>query len=262
MKYLFFFLLLFTSCLKPNFSLEEKLSLAKNIELNAKYLNLDNITNPKNTWVEVFKFDNWCAFYKTPYNKKMGVFRVVEKSSQKCHFDADGLFEKHDISSFKYTLLTKNKTTLRIQINTENTDYRLFNYRMDKKKFNAFDNQLKSSFFGNVFVNGGLDSLKDKTLNDGQLCHGVNIECQDVVANKCDQCLHGSYEVVDFNCTQGGSKYCGQNKCGEKNQPACPRGYKVLDSKLPTLCFNGSPAGFCKPGLKTFCNDDGILVCL
>lgn len=261
MKKLLIILSFFVSCYPLKFNVENALSLAKNIKFNEQYLNKGEVQNPKNTWIKVFEFDKWCAFYKTPFNKNKGILRYVEKSSQKCSFDKNIRREIPGISSFKLSLSSNEKINLRLTIDSEIITYHLFNYRIDTK-FSAFQSQLKKSYFGNVFVGGGLESLKEKFLKDGQLCHGVNIECKDVVANKCDMCVSGSFEVVDFNCPQGGSKYCGENKCGEKNQPACLRGYKVLDTKLPSLCFNGSPAGFCEPGLETFCNDDGILVCL
>ncbi|MEH0860389.1 hypothetical protein [Halobacteriovorax sp. DPLXC-1] len=259
MKYLVF-ILLFISCWSQKFDLEERLSLAKKIEFNNQYLNKGNIEQPKNTWIKIFEFDNFCAFYKTPFNKKEGILRYVSKSGNKCQFD-EKIKLQENISSLKFSLSAVDKVSLDLFLGGERRSYHLFNYRMPRK-FSAFQNQLKKSYFDNVFISGGLEYLKDKVLKDGQLCHGVNIECKDVVANICDMCPSGSYEVVDFNCKQGGSKYCGVNKCGTKNQPACPRGYKVLDTKLPSLCFNGSPAGFCEPGLETFCNDDGILVCL
>lgn len=105
-------------------------------------------------------------------------------------------------------------------------------------------------------------SDKKVDLSDKDLCHGVNSNCQDVVGYRCENCPEGFYEVVDFNCPQGGSKYCGVDNCGKKNEPACPRGYKILGSKLKSLCFDGSPAGLCGPGLETFCNEDNILICI
>ncbi len=252
-------LILLTSCLSPKFDLAYELSRVTKIDFNEQYLNGKEIVLPRNNWVSLMQFSKYCVFYKTPFKNDSGILKIVRRSSR-CDFSDDAVFEEERISSLSLKLFTSRNITLEFNINDENRVFPLLNYKV-QKKYQAFDNQLKHSFFDNVFVD--MEGIKDvEKLKDGVLCHGVNIECSDVVDYRCDQCESGSYEVVDFNCPQGGSKYCGQDKCGNKNQPACPRGYKTLDSKLPTLCFEGSPAGFCKPGLSTFCSDDGILICL
>ncbi|WP_412472003.1 hypothetical protein [Halobacteriovorax sp. RT-1-4] len=263
MKFIMGLLLLlnFISCNQKNFILEEELAFTNNFQINELYQGSKGVYEPKNTWLLLFTFNDYCYFYKTPFNKSLGEYRVTKRSSGKCSFNDDAILSKEGISDFKMNLHVQDKIKLNLIIDGESVNYPLLNHTVSKK-FSPFNNQLKKSYFDNVFVNGGLDYLKSKTLKSGTLCHGVNIECKDVVKYKCDLCEEGSYEVVDFNCAQGGSKFCGKDKCGTKNQPACPRGYKVLDTKFPSLCFNGSPAGFCFPGLSTFCNDEGILICL
>lgn len=261
MKLLIFLLFIFVSCIKSNYDFRSDLSYATNIEYNSSYLGKDIISEPKNTWVEVMTFNDKCFFYKTPFGKNLGQIRVTKRKLQRCDFSNEIRFERSEIKTLKIDIVTSGKTNLRLSINDDVEIIPLFNYRVPRK-FSAFTNQLRHSYFDNVFINGAAKIEKKSFLSEGTLCHGVNIECKDVVTYQCDLCSDGSYEVVDFNCPQGGSKYCGQDKCGTKNQPACPRGYQVLETKLPSLCFNGSPAGFCSPGLSTFCNDEGILICL
>lgn len=249
------------SCQQEKFDFANELAFTTNFEMNELYQGSKGVYEPKNTWLLLFTFNKYCYFYKTPFNKSLGESRITKRQAGKCSFSDDAIYSKEGIKDFKMNLHVQEKIKLSLIIDGESFNYPLINYSVSRK-FTPFNNQLKKSFFGNVYVNGGLDYLKTKTLKSGTLCHGVNIECKDVVKYKCDLCEKGSYEVVDFNCAQGGSKYCGKDKCGTKNQPACPRGYKVLDTKLPSLCFNGSPAGFCSPGLSTFCNDEGILICL
>ena len=77
-------------------------------------------------------------------------------------------------------------------------------------------------------------------------------KCETIGEYRCDDCRFGWYEVADFNCPQGGSKFCGQNHCGEKNEPACPRGYKI---------FENEDTGICQNELIPVYNQDHILVC-
>jgi hypothetical protein len=102
-------------------------------------------------------------------------------------------------------------------------------------------------------LNKNLGKIADRfSLGTAIRCHQVDKNCQDIGENRCLDCKYGWYEVVDFQCPQGGSKFCGQNHCGEKNEPACPRGVKVVDIL---------EAGICQSDLEPVSNGDKILVC-
>jgi hypothetical protein len=83
-------------------------------------------------------------------------------------------------------------------------------------------------------------------------CEQVSKDCRTIGENRCDECRYGWYQVVDYQCAQGGSKFCGQNHCGEKGEPACPRGSKVVSVE---------EAGICQNDLTAVLNADHILVC-
>ena len=102
-------------------------------------------------------------------------------------------------------------------------------------------------------TNKYLGKLSDRFSKGSAIrCHQVDKDCHTVGENRCEECRYGWYEVVDFQCTQGGSKFCGQNHCGEKNEPACPRGIKVVPQE---------EAGICQSDLEPVLNGDKILVC-
>jgi hypothetical protein len=266
------FLLMVISCQQADWREDVKSQLFKidNFVLNTSYLNKGNMRSPLNTWLEVLSFKKdrkiHCLFYKTPFGDKKGVLKITSVKKGKCDPFAEGnvLTDKLVDFSFNYVsgahveksnilefLVVEKKAVEKLEIP-------LLNYEA-AKKYQRYDNQLNDSFVDDVAFGVSTEVSK---LENGQLCHGVNSDCRSVVEYKCDRCVEGVVEVIDYNCPQGGSKYCGRNDCGKKNQPACPRGYKILDSKLASLCFDGSPAGFCEPGLKTFCNEKNILVCL
>lgn len=278
MKYLFIFLFLIMSSCQKDFSIGLKsrndklqglLNYAHDIKFNQNLINKGVVESPPNTWVSLISFQNLkkyhCLFYKIPYGDKKGILKVVSSEFKKCNAFDKGENLVEEITGFYFNFSmeesSSEKGSLVVGFQGEEKEelvIPLFNNTTERKP-RQYSNQLDMSFVDDVAIG---NAPKVKKIKSGSLCHGVNRECMDIVANKCDLCEEGAYEVVDFNCPQGGSKYCGTNKCGEKNMPACPRGYKVLETKLSSLCFDGSPAGFCKPGLHTFCNEDNILICL
>lgn len=110
----------------------------------------------------------------------------------------------------------------------------------------------------NILLGKISDSYQDKTLIR---CHELNENCEVVQHFRCDQCRYGWFEVVGGKCPGIKDKFCGVSRCGEKGEPACPRGnlYNQFDSNLN--CADGSTAGFCANGLRTFC-DNNVLICL
>ena len=105
------------------------------------------------------------------------------------------------------------------------------------------------------------DSYPDRSLIT---CHKIDPTCRTEGEYSCDECRFGFFESVgNKRCLGGGVKFCNPNKCGEKGWPACLRGLQFsTSSKLPVGCQEGSINGYCKKGLNTFCDSDGVLVCL
>lgn len=98
-------------------------------------------------------------------------------------------------------------------------------------------------------------------LKTAKRCLQVSENCDVIGENLCNFCRFGSYEVVDYACPQGGSRFCGENRCGEKGEPACPTGKKVFGIEGNSLCFDDSEAGFCQGELRPVCNEDNVLIC-
>lgn len=94
-----------------------------------------------------------------------------------------------------------------------------------------------------------------------QVCHNVSVDCVSS-GSLCQMCQFGSYEVVNSSCVVGNPRLCGPNRCGERGWPACPRGFSWENNIAKQACFDGSQAGFCRPGLKTVCDENKILICL
>lgn len=211
---------------------------------------------------------NHCVYYHVPYKDSAGSLKITEvKKLQACPENADD----------QAWVLLSGLQDLSISMK----DFRLtLNFSMDRQKRSI------EVFLPNVelgLVHEKYSSLKEKRLYDGMKllrltddsfdsstnrhlgkltdrfghgtairCHKVDKNCQDVGENRCDDCRYGWYEVVDYQCPQGGSKFCGQNHCGEKNEPACPRGIKVISLEENGICQND---------LEPVENADKVLVC-
>jgi len=98
-----------------------------------------------------------------------------------------------------------------------------------------------------------IGKLTDRfSLKTAQECRHINKNCQQVGEDNCERCRFGWYQVVDYNCPQGGARFCGQNHCGEKNEPACPRGSRVVEE---------DDLGICQSDLTPVWSADHILLC-
>lgn len=239
----------------------------KRVRVNESLVSGKSVTKPLNSWVTIAVLsDRYCLAYKTPFSSSFGELSYF-RFDKSCQFTKEALVKIKNINDLIVNVVNKNVDSLQLKLswlkgsskNREVLTFSLLNSK-SKRAFSKLDHNLEMSFLADVFYGDYPES--DKEIADGNICHGINGDCKNVVSYRCDECKSGFYEVVDFNCPQGGSKYCGSDQCGEKNQPACPRGYNILETKLRTLCFDGSPAGFCSPGLKTFCNEDQILICI
>lgn len=258
MNILFYACFLIGLC-QGDFDLElnKNLNFQSHIEFNKNYVNNLEIKDPPKTWIKLLTTPDICLFYKTPYKTDQGVLKITKVKNMKCDEITETNFMKDKIDKLRVSY-SKNKFEINFYINENKSSVGLFGYK-EKVKYKKYSSNVESYKVENITLN---EVLPKNVLTQGQLCHGVNSNCTSIVENTCDTCEEGFHEVVDYNCPQGGSKYCGKIECGQKNLPACPRGYEVLNTKLSSLCFDGSPAGNCAPGLKTFCNDDKILICI
>jgi|GEM_PF-5560885 len=109
--------------------------------------------------------------------------------------------------------------------------------------------------------------------NESAHCFILDDQCRVLdVAFPCSQCLGIAISANARGCNQGFHRLCGQGPCGEKDAPACPRGLSYLATDLnedgipnkviKEPCSNSEESGFCREGLKPFCDERGIQICL
>ena len=210
-----------------------------------------------------------CVYYQVPYKEKISSFKVMEinavdscpETSEigKQYISISGLNKmKVTFKNFKLTLdFYKGSNKHKIEIVMPNIEAGVVHekYRSIKEKklmsglkFLRLDED-SFDFASNKY----LGKLSDRFSRGSAIrCQQVNKDCETVGENRCEECRYGWFEVVDFQCAGGGSKFCGQNHCGEKNEPACPRGVKVIDP---------GEAGICQSDLEPVLNAEKILVC-
>ena len=117
----------------------------------------------------------------------------------------------------------------------------------------------KASYDFKKWVGEFTDNYQDRT---SKICHQFAKNCIEITANICNDCKYGFYEVLDYNCPQGRTKYCGKSNCGQRGMPACLSGMERLKKESVEVCYENSPYGICQQGLNTFCDENHILICL
>lgn len=210
-----------------------------------------------------------CVYYQVPYKEKQGKLVVDEvKKGLSCpensgegknYLTFNGLDKlKVTYAKFKLTLnFDYQKSPYTMVIPMPNIEEGLVHEKyqgLKEKRLVSGMRLLRLTDDSFDFAsNKYLGKISDRFSQGSAIrCEQVNKDCQTVGENRCDDCRYGWYEVVDFQCPQGGSKFCGQNHCGEKNEPACPRGIKVVDLE---------DAGICQNDLEPKANADKILIC-
>lgn len=212
-----------------------------------------------------------CLYYQIPYKEKAGRITVNEVKNGACPDVSDNdhdVIRLDGIRNFKVTFANfkiklefeQDKKTQKIEIPMPNIEDGLVHEKyhpIKEKRLISGLRYLRLNEESFDFANNKyLGKLQDRFSNGNAIrCHQVNKDCQTVGESRCEECRYGWYEVVDYQCPQGGSKFCGQNHCGEKNEPACPRGEKVVDPE------DVESAGICQSDLTPTRNLDKILVC-
>lgn len=215
-----------------------------------------------------------CLYYTVPFRDKKGELWFVEREkTENCLDVMDGEKVLKNIDRLELVSNDKKQPdVITIKISQLQKNYQYDFYFTHFKPLKSFSYAAPLQPAGSLpFLRVGTlensTSQKIGSINDNfangtaKKCHTVNENCETVGENLCHLCRYGWYEVVDYACPQGGSKFCGQSRCGEKGQPACPAGYLVHEIAPNEVCVDDSEAGFCQGELRPICNDQNILVC-
>ena len=219
------------------------------------------LSEPRGIWHRILKAGKQCLFYKTPF-KKGGAIRMGEDCSNA--YSNELLYSEVKNFQVDYGAF---QTVLTFETNKkERLEFVHFNVQRDLPS-KRYDSPVNKSYRTGLLMGGwpvamGKRGSPEDNYRDGtaRICHQVDQDCGSVVAYSCDRCRYGFFEVADFKCPQGGTKYCGRNRCGELGQPACLRGFQA-NSVQGARCEDDWNAGFCRHGLRRVCDTNGVLVC-
>lgn len=266
--------------------LQDKIFTASKIEFEfEKWLDANGqVSSPAATWIQLLTIysrgEKYCLFFRSQYENLEGVLRLsagaaCESNYEKPEYSADRIHSfnlKFDRSEHA---LVMNLTMGKSEKSEETFKFYFPSYQGKLENLKVLSDSSPSGSFSYLSLSPKTeekiqllgkysDNYRDSSAT---ICHKVSSKCADEVPNHCDQCAFGYYEVVDHLCPQGGSKFCGVNRCGEQGQPACPRGELAAGRTLKAgevldWCSKDSTAGFCQNGLTPTCDGNKILVCL
>lgn len=205
-----------------------------------------------------------CFYHTVGFKEKKGEIKIAhtpneypcEDSLGNTGFDSELKDVKDLVVSFREFKLilsfNHNGNNKKIEIPLYNINEGSINQKYMEQSFKSLSSGLRLVSPLQVRQNY-LGKITDRFSNLSAIkCQQVDEKCNTVGEYLCNQCKYGWYEVVDFKCPTGGSKFCGQNFCGEKNEPACPIGQN------PST--DGDP-GICHGDLTATLNADKIWVC-
>jgi len=263
--------------------LTSKIFLSRHIDFEfKKWTDIQGkVSTPPATWILLLRIANnegeSCLFYRENYEKMKGVLRLSSASECGELYDQPNYSLDH-LEDLKMSFDERSGIIL-LSLTERGKERELQflypSFKVQKQSYNLLDDSSASGVLSYISLTSKakervqtLGKINDNYRDESAVqCHKVDDKCQDVTPNNCSTCAYGFFEVVDHHCPQGGSKYCGINRCGEQGQPACPRGEIAATRLLPPgevldWCSKESSAGFCQQGLTTSCDGNGVLICL
>jgi hypothetical protein len=229
------------------------------------YSPLEIISKPAGSWEQLFAVSypgadlsriKDCLFYRVPTETGLGVLKLKTIAMDrpcdevKLH-QGDRLWP--DIKALQFAV-----TAEQLLVHITYPGYRLerWSFPLVKRTVTAAPTKLMSSakFRGPklIFLSSeAAPSHRAELLADGEICHGVNEDCQVVGASRCSDCASGWYEIPN-GCLVG-PKYCGPQVCGGANQPACRRGMRWQGKSEKFDCRVDSSFAYCAVGLNIQC---------
>lgn len=233
------------------------------------------ILKPEGTWQPIIEVEfidlnftevSDCLFYKVPENTDDGEIKVVANRSRvecKDLVAEDGYANIKGIINFGYEsfIKIKDKVQLVLKVDTDRLKYQFLNLKDTTSDMKLLDSSVDKTVVTGAQISSEVNyKVNIPDLPEGTVCYDVNDKCEVVVKDKCKRCKFGAYKSISSKCDRSFRKTCGMNKCGQKNQVACIRGYIASGLEPDAYCINDSPVGFCGKGLRVVCLN-GTLVC-
>lgn len=232
------FIIVLLIALNSSILAKEKITLEG--KLNQEYfLKKKDVNSPAGVFVKLFSWKSkkgeHCIVYKTPIKERRGSLYLIDT--------IDCQLSKGKRNKFK-----DNISRLSIKKN-ENNILLTFD-----------DNEMAFSFpYSSQFKYIKLTNDLTNDIEVGKLCRKFSNSCLDKVIDDCDRCMGNMWTPeLNWRCSQGSERRCGNFNCGHKNESAC---LKFLPQARSISCFDASKYTYCKKGLTHFCEGDGRIIC-
>lgn len=274
----FFFLLFLNSCYFSTTPQDFKQQLEAHLFgttsikiIKDEYGSYELIERPFGTWIPLIEFrqndninDFLCLYYQTPITSKKGTLSLLQSQKGRClnPLEQKPIVEMKDIS------------LLRIKMDTEIEFHQLELHFLQKAKKHqiilSFPNLSHYADAIKIYIklkqpfHQSISRLNTSYETGNQIpCLDLDIQtCRPKGENHCHLCQQGAFPVIKGQCKQEYAYYCSTFQCGQKNNPACIRGAQYTRPMPHPGCTIEGQSGICAPGLKSYCSEENILVCL
>jgi hypothetical protein len=223
------------------------------------------IKKPADTWQLLFavsyldrklSMHRDCVYFKVP-GESLGILKLIATELESCEGLAEnkGTIELKEIKGLQYSI--KNEE---IKIHITYPDFKSVKWTMPL--LNRYQVPVAKLFLSSAEYKAAKITMlaplrvksprqESRLLKKGTLCHDIDDSCQEASPSVCKQCEGAWYEIP--NGCEHGPKYCGDQGCGGKNQPACRRGLKYQRVNKIFDCATDSSFAYCSKGLTLQC---------
>jgi len=201
-----------------------------------------------------------CLYFKMPTKEKGGILMIEENKNLNDCGETSGFkpkYEIEDVVQVKY-FFEDEKLKLNFEVKEGHQNkkitwsFPMININDGPSTFHKFLPEKKNKKLPLLTIITSNEAqfednrYKDFASSKGQVfrCRRLNSECQIAGEDLCEKCPYGSFPAVGEECATDYDRYCGPNFCGEKGEPACPRGLKTKESDDDGFCEEGSVPQF------------------
>lgn len=216
------------------------------------------ILSPAETWQTLFsvtyvtqdlKKIKDCVMYRVPGHAAPGVLKIASVAlTQDCgkKYFEPGDREITDVKELAFKFSTDGVVlsfSLPRYVELK-WDISLIHPKLNEPKMQMSSAEYKA---GKVILLASSKKHFDKGDSIEGKCHDIDDLCQEISPSRCSLCPEGWYEIP--NGCPTGPKFCGIDRCGGKDRPACRRGTQ----EPRTECRIDSSFAYCHPGLTVQC---------
>lgn len=242
MRFLLFLLVSFNLLASPTEELSQQwMGRVKVIQRHTGYKDGETLRAPQGTWQNLFNVvlgtELHCVHARIPtQGKSDGEIKIVSiKLDADCSktWERPGFWEEKNIRSIQF-LVSGNE--IKIWWSDEDGRIHSFSSKTPEIKGVFFYPPGKSSENVKVKMWGDIDDVYPST------------PCS-YDEGTCQLCKYGVYRVAE----SAPEYFCGVDRCGERNMPACPRGKRWQKSRGTFSCRGNHEHVFCSKGLRVEC---------